>query len=120
FSRGKSKLMVVDVETGKELLLEAMGDISEFANIAWSPDGETVAFSGLQNGYSDIYLYNLTTKALTQLTDDGYSDYQPAFSRDGKRIVFSTDRVSLQSDSRSVRSEEHTSELQSRENLVCR
>src|SRR3546814_8530771 len=46
FSRGKSRLMVVDVETGKELLVEAMGDISEFANIAWSPDGETVAFSG--------------------------------------------------------------------------
>lgn len=102
FSRGKSRLMVVDVETGKQLLLEAMGDISEFANIAWSPDGETVAFSGLQNGYSDIYLYNIRTKTLTQLTDDGYSDYQPAFSRDGKRIVFSTDRVSLQSDSRSV------------------
>ncbi|RQP13606.1 MAG: tolB protein precursor, partial [Parapedobacter sp.] len=102
FSRGKSKLMVVDVETGRELVLEAMGDIAEFANIAWSPDGETVAFSGLKNGYSDIYLYNITTKKLTQLTDDGYSDYQPSFSRDGKRIVFSTDRVSLQSDSRSV------------------
>jgi len=102
FSRGRSRLMIVDVGTGKQLLLEAMGDISEFANIAWSPDGETVAFSGLQNGYSDIYLYNIATKTLTQLTDDGYSDYQPAFSRDGKRIVFSTDRVSLQSDSRSV------------------
>src|SRR5690606_6892259 len=102
FSRGKSKLMVVDVETGKELVLAAMGDISEFANIAWSPDGETVAFSGLKNGYSDIYLYNISEKKLTQLTDDGYSDYQPSFSRDGKRIVFSTDRVSLQSDSRSV------------------
>jgi len=102
FSRGKSKLMVVDVETGKELVLAAMGDISEFANIAWSPDGETVAFSGLKNGYSDIYLYNIAAKKLTQLTDDGYSDYQPSFSRDGKRIVFSTDRVSLQSDSRSV------------------
>lgn len=102
FSRGRSRLMVVDVQTGKQLMLEAMGNISEFANIAWSPDGETVAFSGLQNGYSDIYLYNLATKALTQLTNDGYSDYQPSFSRDGKRIVFSTDRVSLQSDSRSV------------------
>ncbi|MEC3881702.1 tolB protein precursor [Parapedobacter sp. 10938] len=102
FSQGKSKLMVVDVETGKELLVEAMGDITEFANIAWSPDGETVAFSGLQNGYSDIYLYNLNTKTVTQLTNDRYSDYQPAFSREGKRIVFSTDRVSLQSDSRSV------------------
>ena len=102
FSQGKSKLMVVDVETGKQLLMEAMGDISEFANIAWSPDGETVAFSGLQDGYSDIYLYNIVSKELTRLTDDGYSDYQPAFSRDGTRIVFSTDRVSLQSDSRSV------------------
>ncbi|MGV3763275.1 tolB protein precursor [Parapedobacter sp.] len=102
FSRGKSRLMIADVQTGKELLLESMGDISEFANIAWSPDGETIAFSGLQNGYSDIYLYNLNTKIVTQLTNDRYSDYQPSFSRDGKRIVFSTDRVSLQSDSRSV------------------
>src|SRR3546814_20003009 len=92
--------MVVDVETGKELLVEAMGDISEFANIAWSPDGETVAFSGLQNGYSDIYLYNLVTKVVTQLTNDRYSDYQPRFSRDGTRIVFRTDRVSPQSDPR--------------------
>ncbi len=102
FSRGKNRLMIVDVQTGKQLMLEAMGDISEFANIAWSPEGETVAFSGLQNGYSDIYLYNIATKKLTQLTNDGYSDYQPSFSRDGKKIVFSTDRVSLQSDSRSV------------------
>ena len=102
FSRGKSKLMVVDVETGKELLLTAMGDISEFSNIAWSPDGETVAFSGLKNGYSDLYLYNIATKELTQLMDDVYSDYQPSFSHDGKRLVFSTDRVALEADSRSV------------------
>ncbi|WP_257668173.1 tolB protein precursor [Parapedobacter tibetensis] len=102
FSKGKSKLMIIDVSNGKTLSVEAMGDISEFANIAWSPDGETVAFSGLKNGHSDIYIYNLSTKVLTQLTDDWYSDFQPSFSRDGKKIVFSTDRVALQSGSRSV------------------
>ncbi|MFC3196226.1 peptidase MA family metallohydrolase [Parapedobacter deserti] len=102
FSRGRSKLMVVDVSNGKTLHLEAMGDITEFANIAWAPDGETVVFSGLKNGHSDIYLYNLSTKRLTQLTNDWYSDFQPSFSHDGRYIVFSTDRVSLQSDTRSV------------------
>lgn len=102
FSRGKSKLMVVDVQSGKQLMLQEMGDIVEFANIAWAPDGEHVAFSGLRNGHSDIYLFNLRTKELTQLTDDAYSDYQPSFSHDGRRIVFSTDRIALQSESRSV------------------
>lgn len=102
FSRGKSKLMIVDVENGRELGLEEMGDITEFTNITWAPDGQHVAFSGLKNGHSDIYLYHLETKGLTQLTDDFYSDFQPTFSRDGRYIAFSTDRVALQSDSRGV------------------
>ena len=102
FSQGKNKLMVVNVETGDPILVEAMGDIVEFANIAWAPDNETVAFSGLEEGHSDLYTYNTKTKKLTQLTNDVYSDYQPNYSRDGRYIVFSTDRVSLASNSRSV------------------
>ncbi len=102
FSQGKSKLMIVDVVKGNTISVEAMGDISEFTNITWSPDGRTVAFSGLKNGHSDIYTYDLENKLVTQWTDDWYSDYQPSFSRDGSRIVFSTDRVSLTSNSRGV------------------
>jgi len=97
FSQGRTKLLVVDVETGKTLAMDGMGDVGEFANITWSPDGNTVAFSGLKNGYSDLYLYDLKTKKLHQLTNDAYSDYHPNFSRDGKKIVFSTDRLSLES-----------------------
>lgn len=102
FSKGKSKLMIVDVQNGRSLALEEMGDITEFTNITWSPDGEHVAFSGLSNGHSDLYLFNLNTKELTQLTNDIYSDVQPSFSWDGRQLVFSTDRVSLQSNSRGV------------------
>src|SRR5690606_2284876 len=90
FSKGRSKLMVVDATSGRTLLLRDMGDVSEFGNIAWAPDGETIAFSGLKNGHSDLYLYDLETGELTQLTDDEYSDFQPHFSWDGSRIVFST------------------------------
>lgn len=102
FSEGKSKLMIVDVNSGKTDGVTAMGEIEEFANITWAPQGNEVAFSGLKNGHSDLYTYNLETKELTQLTDDVYSDFQPSYSRDGRTLVFSTDRVSLQSDNKSV------------------
>ena len=102
FSEGKNKLMIIDVQTGRTVALEAMGDIVEFTNINFAPDGDRVAFSGLKEGQSDIYIYNFKTKELEQLTNDKYSDFQPSFSPDGKTIVFSTDRMSLENASRSV------------------
>lgn len=102
FSDGKNKLMIVDVQTGKTLAVVAMGDIVEFTNISFSPQGDRVAFSGLKNGHSDIFTYDLNSKELLQLTNDKYSDFQPSFSPDGKHIVFSTDRVSFDNPSRSV------------------
>ncbi len=102
FSDGKNKLMAVDVESGKTLFVEAMGDLIEFGNITWAPDGQSVAFSGLKNGYSDLYTFNLQTKELRQLTDDYYSDFQPSYAKDGKHIVFSTDRLALKGQGRSV------------------
>src|SRR5690606_18908454 len=42
FSEGKNKLMTLDVETGKTLSVEAMGDIVEFTNITFAPDGDQI------------------------------------------------------------------------------
>lgn len=102
FSEGKNKLMIIDVATGRTVAIEAMGDIVEFTNINFAPDGEHVAFSGLREGQSDIYLFNFKSKKLTQLTNDRYSDFQPSFSPDGKHIVFSTDRVAYKGESLAV------------------
>ncbi|MBS7563155.1 PD40 domain-containing protein [Mucilaginibacter sp. Bleaf8] len=93
FSGGRNRLMVVEVPTGRVLNNLAMGDAEQFSNLTWSPDGSQIAFQGLSNGYSDLFLYSFSTKKLTQLTNDKYSDYQPSFSRDGKKIVFSSDRT---------------------------
>ena len=72
-----------------------MGEVEEFGNLAWSPDGGSIAFSGLKNGQSDLFLYDLHAKGVTQLTSDPYSDYQPSFSNDGRKIVFSSDRTTF-------------------------
>ncbi len=102
FAEGRNKLFVVDTETGKTLATESMGEVEEFSNITWSPDGSSVAFSGLKEGQSDLYLFNLNTKKLQQLTKDRYSDYHPSFANNGKQIVFSSDRTTLDDSDKSI------------------
>ena len=92
FSGGVTKLFIVDIESGKTISTNAMGAVEEFSNITWSPNGLDVAFSGLKEGHSDLFQFNLKTNVLTQLTNDKYSEYHPSYSKDGKTMVFSTDR----------------------------
>lgn len=102
FADGRNKLLVTDVSNGRTLLAEGMGDVGEFSNITWAPDGNSVAFSGLKDGQSDLYQYFFNNKELVQLTDDHYSEYHPSFSHDGKSLVYSTDRGSFSREDVSV------------------
>ncbi|MBB5394253.1 basic secretory protein-like protein [Mucilaginibacter sp. AK015] len=93
FSKGRNRMLVVNVPDGSIANDVSMGKAGQFSNLSWSPDGKNVAFQGLSEGQSDLYMYNFDSKKVTQLTNDKYSDYQPNFSRDGKRIIFSSDRA---------------------------
>ncbi|MES2826896.1 MAG: basic secretory protein-like protein [Bacteroidota bacterium] len=96
FSKGKNELMVIDVASGKQVLSTDMANIEQFGNLTWSPNGHDIAFSGMIEGQSDIFSYNFKDKKVTQITNDVFSDYAPSYSKDGKLIAFSTDRVSRQ------------------------
>jgi Tol biopolymer transport system component len=93
FSKGRNRMLVVEVPSGRVLEDLSMGQAEQFSNLSWSPNGSEIVFQGLSEGQSDLYLYNFNTKKVNQLTNDLYSDYQPSFSRDGKQIVFSSDRT---------------------------
>src|SRR5690606_2612983 len=56
-----------------------------------SPDGRTLAFSGMRNGLGDLFLMDIETGEVRQLTDDRYSNLHPDFSPDGSKLVYSTD-----------------------------
>lgn len=58
----------------------------------WSPDGKRIAFVGHHDYKSDIYIYEFATNRLTNLTNDVFSDSDPMWTNDGKRIVFASDR----------------------------
>jgi hypothetical protein len=53
-----------------------------------SPDGKWIAFAGLQNAIGDIFLLNLDTGDIRNLTNDPFGDYGPTWAPDGKSIVY--------------------------------
>jgi dipeptidyl aminopeptidase/acylaminoacyl peptidase len=57
---------------------------------ALSPDGTRVAFASNTTGQSDIWVQNVDGSDLRRLTDDNGADAWPAWSPDGKWIMFSS------------------------------
>src|SRR5688572_6693302 len=53
-----------------------------------SPDGRKVAFAALQAGVGDIFVVDLATRAVTNLTKDGFADSGPTWSPDGQSIIY--------------------------------
>lgn len=102
FGQGRNKMVIVDIKNGQTKNEVSMDEVEQFGNLSWSPNGLDIAFSGLKNGQSDLFAYNLKTKKINQLTNDKYTDYQPSYSADGNKIVFTTDRLDYSNDLQAI------------------
>jgi Tol biopolymer transport system component len=74
-----------------------VGEVDNYSNPALSPDGQRVAV-GLRSGQSDprdIWIFDLVRNTSTRLTHDDGDDFSPAWSPDGTRIAFSSDRAGV-------------------------
>jgi hypothetical protein len=91
---GHSTLAIFDVESGRTDRELTIPGVDEIFNPTWAPDGHAMAFTGMSQGLTDLYIYDLTASTLHRLTNDAYADLQPAWSPDGRRIAFVTDRFS--------------------------
>ncbi len=87
-------LVVVNTKTGRREKEVVFDELGEILNPTWSPDGRFIAFSALDGGLSDLFLFDLETEELKKLTNDPFSDLYPSWSPDGRAIAFVTDRFS--------------------------
>ncbi|HKY31153.1 MAG TPA: hypothetical protein VJV23_01365 [Candidatus Polarisedimenticolia bacterium] len=86
-SGNRRHLLLYNAVTGKEVLNEVM-DVDEAESPAFSPDGKRIAFAGNKNGQVDIFEYHLENKTLANITNDAFFDSNPAWSEDGKTILY--------------------------------
>jgi Tol biopolymer transport system component len=89
-SSGADALIIYDVQK-KRIAQRIKQDFGVIVSPAWGKNNQ-IAFSGLKNGKSDLYIVNPETKELRQLTNDVYDETDPAFNVEGTKIAFSSDR----------------------------
>jgi hypothetical protein len=86
-------------EKGRTLILQnvlsrdvekriAMRTVDDPESPDFSPDGRKIALSALQKGIGDIFVVDLETNELTNVTKDDFADYGPTWSPDGKYLVY--------------------------------
>jgi hypothetical protein len=90
---GRAELAIYDAQKGSRTRKIPIPDVDEILNPTWSPDGKAIAFSGLQGGLTDLFVYDLSANNLRRLTNDAFAEMHPAWSPDGRRIAFATDRL---------------------------
>ncbi len=83
---GFRDILVVDVATGSTE--ELMHDRAIDQSPAWSHDGKTLYFDSDRTGITNIYAYDLTTKATWQVTNVLGGAFHANPSPDGTRLTF--------------------------------
>ncbi|MGE0704106.1 MAG: BamA/TamA family outer membrane protein [Vicinamibacterales bacterium] len=97
-SGGDPALVIFDAPNGRREQTIEIGELDEIFNPTWNPEGTAIAFTGMTRGLTDLFVYELGTGELRRLTNDPYTDIQPAWSPDGRYIAMATDRFSSKLD----------------------
>jgi len=87
------RLQYVDIET-KKITLVDKSKVWEYSNFDWSPDSRWITYSQTsENGMQQVMLFNCEDKKTYPVTDEWFSSDQPVFSRNGKYLIFTSDRT---------------------------
>ncbi len=88
----KNRIVTVNVES-KQKTVVMQNPEQEFYDVNFSPDSRWITYTKpASNNFSVVYVYHLADKKEYAVTEKWYNSSSPAFSTDGKYLVFCSDR----------------------------
>ncbi len=68
-------------------------DVQKVLSMSYSEDGRRLVMSAIQNGESDIFIFNVAALSFEKLTNDVASELHPVFVNHDRQILFSSNRI---------------------------
>nr|MBA2745334.1 hypothetical protein [Flavisolibacter sp.] len=94
--KGKNRLFVYDVVNRIKVVNQELPMFSQVQDVKYMLDANTLIFSAVKSGQTDIFVYKIDRQTTDQITNDIYDDLDPSFvAFPGKTgIIFSSNRPS--------------------------
>ncbi len=91
---GKTKMFVYDILAKFKRYKQAIDGFDQILDASFMLDANSVIFSAVKNGHTDIFTYKIEEQKTTQITNDVYDDLDPTFVAFPNRtgIIFSSNR----------------------------
>lgn len=90
--KGETWMVIYTIEDGNKSIRPIYNFI-KILDFSYSPDGKSFVMSAVQNGQTDIYIYNIGGGSAIPITHDICDDLNPHFVDNGKSIIFSSNRI---------------------------
>ncbi|HRS54394.1 MAG TPA: hypothetical protein P5250_06780, partial [Bacteroidales bacterium] len=68
-------------------------DFQKILDFSYSDDGQLMVFSAVQNGQTDLFIFNPASMTYEQITKDLWDDLNPKFIPKTNEIIFSSNRT---------------------------
>ena len=90
--KGKIQLYNLDINSGKQATTNLF-DFQKVSSFSYAHKSRKIVLAATRMGKPDIYVYNLFSNTLEQITNDWHTDLNPIFTFDDRQIVFSSNRT---------------------------